>query len=114
MKSEGSDDVIKNLDEYTIKMKAAIFLLTDTAAKLMAGWAQDNAKWTDRSSNARQGIKGKTYWENDNIIVITLSHSVDYGVWLELANQRKYAILADAIASKKDELMTNYKKILGA
>ena len=113
MSDEGSDAVIKNLKAYEDKMRSALYILADTGAKMMEAWAKENANWVDRTSNARQGLKGSAYWDKDTIIVV-LSHSVDYGVWLELANQRKYAILQQSILSKKDELINNYKKLLGA
>ena len=113
MSSEGSDDVKRKFTEYEEKMRAALYILADTGAKMMEAWAKENAHWVDRTSNARQGLKGSAYWDKDTIIIV-LSHSVDYGVWLELANQRKYAILQQSILSKKDEVMQNYKKLLGA
>ena len=113
LSDEGADVIIKNLIAYEYKMRAAIYILADTGAKLMESWAKENAPWTDRTSNARQGIKGQAYWNSDTIIV-TLSHSVNYGIWLELANHRNYAILEKSINAEKDTLIQNYKKLLGA
>lgn len=78
----------------------------------MEMWAQYNAKWTDRTGNARQTLTGRSYWADANVIVAEMTHGVEYGIWLELANNRKYAILEDAIEAHKDELMEAWGKVI--
>lgn len=101
------------LHEAESRLKEALRILADTAAKKMERWAKENAKWEDRTTNARQGLRGEGYWEDENNLVVAIMHQVDYGIWLELAMAKKYAILEQALESGKDELIAQYKRLIG-
>jgi len=96
------------------KLKDALFVLADTASKKIEAWAKQNARWTDRTTNARQGLKGEAYWENKEALVVAIMHQVDYGIWLELAMEKRYAILEEPIEQHKDELIKQYRKLVEA
>lgn len=61
-------------------------------------WMKANRRWTDRTNAARQGLytlvdhEGKGY-------VLWFSHgaNVPYGIWLEIANEGRYAIIGPAL-----------------
>ena len=44
---------------------------------------------------------------------ITLAHGVDYGLWLELANEKNYAIIYPTIKIKGPVVLEGLKNILG-
>lgn len=94
------------------KMKAAIGLYADTASKKMEGDAKQNAPWIDRTGNARNSILGEFGWEG-NKAVITLSGNMSYSVFLELAHEKKYAILVPIIQRNAPEVIRAYKKVIG-
>lgn len=55
-------------------------------------YAKQNAPWTDRTGDARRSIASVD--DSDaNTIRYWLQIGVDYGIWLEIANQGKYRIL---------------------
>ena len=87
------------LDEFDIKMQAALDIYTKTAAQRLQDEAVRNRPWTDRSNNARLSLKG-TSEVDGNKARIVLSQGVDYGLWLELANEKKYAIVEPTIRLK--------------
>jgi hypothetical protein len=62
-------------------------------------WMRQNAKWTDRTGNARRGLHAEVEILGDDIYSIVLDHadSVSYGVWLELRWHGKYAIIQPAL-----------------
>jgi hypothetical protein len=62
----------------------------------MENWAKENAPWTDRTGDARERLHA-TVEETGPIGTIVLAHGVDYGLWLEIANGGRYAIIAPAI-----------------
>ncbi len=93
------------------KMRAAIGVYADTAAKKMEGEAKANAKWTDRTSNARSSIQGDFNWKG-NQSVIRLSGNVDYFVFLELAHGKKYSILSPTIQSHSTEILRGYQRLV--
>lgn len=88
----GSDTVNRNLLEWTDRRKAAIRAFAERTASDMEAYAKPNAPWQNRTGNARQGLFGYAF-ERDTQLILRIAHSVDYGVYLELAHQAKYAIL---------------------
>ena len=51
-----------------------------------------NAKWTDRTSNARQTLQVFVVQDGDKVFLFAKQHMA-YGKYLELKNQGKYAIV---------------------
>jgi hypothetical protein len=86
---------LSNLKDYNKKVIAGLLLVTDTVAKKMEIYAKDNARWTDRTGDARKGLVGHAYWATPATLVCSLQHTMEYGKWLELANEKKYAILSN-------------------
>ncbi len=88
--------MISNLVNTDNKFDVAIRMFADNAAIDLQNDARNNAKWVDRTGAARQRLKG-TAGKISTGYRLTLSHGVDYGIWLELANERKYSILDSTI-----------------
>lgn len=70
------------------------------------------APWTDRTTNARNGLRAVAvavakfkYW-------IILTHSVEYGIYLERSNDAKYAIIMPTIRQYAPRVMGTLNKIL--
>lgn len=54
--------------------------------------ARATAPWSDRTGAARDGLVASVY--NDfGEIVLELAHSVDYGIWLELIQGGRFAVI---------------------
>lgn len=69
------------------------------------------APWTDRTGNARNGLaafSGKTARGH----AIFLTHSVDYGIFLEVKQGGKYAIILPTIKEYAPKVMGTLNKIL--
>lgn len=93
------------------KVRAAIGVFADTAAKKMEGEAKSNAPWTDRTSNARNSIRGEFGWKG-NKAIITLSGNMEYSVYLELAKEKRHAILVPTIQRNAPEVLRAYRKLV--
>lgn len=91
-------------------VKAAIGIYADTAAKKMEAEAKRNAPWTDRTSNARNSIRGYHTWQGKRCSIV-LSGNMDYSPWLELSNEKKYAILLPTIKRNTPEVMKAYRRL---
>ena len=90
----GSELVIKNMYGWANMKKAGLEALAETTGKAMEADARIEARWQNRTGNARQGLKGGKHIEGQDIFSY-IAHSVDYGMWLELANDGKYSILVE-------------------
>lgn len=93
------------------KMKAALGLYANTAAKKLEAEGKRNAPWTDRTSNARNSIQGNSRWEGNQLAII-LSGNVDYFVYLELAMEKKYSILLPTIDRNATEILRGFQKMV--
>jgi len=84
-------------DAYAKAIHRGIYAIAQRYAPLIENWMKDNAPWTDRTANARQ-----TLWTEANEVVgqmvqIILSHGMYYGIYLELNNAGRYAIIDPAL-----------------
>ena len=89
------NEVIKNLTELEGRVKAGLEVVGQTVGAQMKSYAQANAPWTDRTGNARGGLDYDCKWEGTTLD-ISVFHTVDYGIWLEIAHAQRFAILQDA------------------
>ena len=104
-------EVLRNLDMWKELKKAGVTAVAMNTAKEAEAKAKQDAPWQDRSGNARQTLKGTSGWEGDTIKII-LSHSMEYGPYLEICNDGKYAILEKTLNSFREELHNNLKRIM--
>lgn len=83
-------------------------LYCSTAAASMESYAKEKAPWQNRTGHARQRLQGKSV-RSEESWTITLSHGVDYGVYLEQAHEKKYAIIQPTILFKSPEIMSGFE-----
>ena len=78
--------------EFLERKKAGLHALLLNWAGTMEDYAKSHAPWTDRTGHARQSLHGGVDTDGGQF-VLYLSHGVEYGIWLELAHGRNYAIV---------------------
>jgi hypothetical protein len=105
-------DAVERYGERVLQAVAAVAQYTATA---MQNDAKANAAWTDRTGNARTGIFGTS--EADfaaKVVTIYLSHGavIDYGVYLELANSGRYAVIMRTMQAHYEPLMAQLRDLL--
>lgn len=86
------DTIGPNLDRLAFGATAGVMAHFETAAAEVEAYAKANAPWEDRTGMAREGLTASVYEEGGEI-VLELAHSVDYGVYLELKDDGRYAII---------------------
>jgi UDP-N-acetylenolpyruvoylglucosamine reductase len=84
----------------------------DTQAKVLESKMKRERRWKDRTGNAKAGLTGSYFMKNEHIVTIALSHQVKYGIWLELAKEKKYAVIMPTINRYSPEVIENLKGIL--
>lgn len=94
-----------------VKVRAAIGVYADTAAKQMEAEAKDKAPWIDRTSNARNSIQGSFQWEGSQCKII-LSGNMTYSPWLELKNEKRYAILLPTLQKNAPKILKGLQKLV--
>lgn len=105
------NNAIDGLSGFGRKAELALRVYAETVSKDFESYAKHNRPWTDRTGRARQGLTGyvKTTETGYRIVI---AHTVDYGIWLEFARERKYAILEPTVRLKGQEAIQGMKHLL--
>lgn len=107
-----ASDLLKGLTSSENKAQAAFRKLAETGASKLEEGAKTNARWQDRTGDARRRLKGDVL-EVTNGYKLRLAHGVDYGKWLELAHERRFAIIEETIRFVGTfEIMPGFEKLL--
>jgi hypothetical protein len=104
-------DVLNGLANLNTRSKAALTVYAETVAKDFESYAKQNRPWKDRTGRARQGLTG--YVKSiDNGYRIVIAHTVDYGLWLEMARNKKYAILEPTVRLKGQKAIDGMNRLI--
>lgn len=95
----GTEKLSKNFKDLDDKIRRVITGEFLYHADKAVEYAKLNAPWTDDTGNARAGLNAdvnvrqpsKDHWE------LILAHGVYYGIYLEVCNSGKYAIIMPTI-----------------
>lgn len=101
----------EGLERLSSKSDIVVETYLNTAERKLEGYAQKNAPWTDRSGRAREGLNSYTERTPFGYRLI-IAHGVVYGIWLEIANEKKYAILNKTIQQNTDDIMKGFTKLM--
>lgn len=111
----GTDRRMKQrIGQYGQAVKQASFNLGQHWAAVLEAYSKAQAPWTDRTAAARQSLWGRSFLvQNGDVVVIVLSHGVNYGVFLELANAGKFSVIAPTLETHYGQLWNSYRRMLG-
>jgi hypothetical protein len=84
-------------DEYISAIHSAIRQIIQRYVPEVEAWLKANARWTDRTGNARQTLFADMEELTNQFVELILSHGVDYGVFLELSHGGSWAIVGPAL-----------------
>ena len=102
----------KGLAMTGIKMQKALLMHMATKADELEGKIKTKSPWTDRTSMAKQTLTARVSQPSQTKLRITLAHGVDYGVWLELAHSKNWAIVAPTIREEAPKLVRGLGNIM--
>jgi hypothetical protein len=91
--------------------RAAAFVLMKNAAPA-ENWMKTNAPWTDQTTNARNGLSARYAGSSGGVHTMVLFHQVDYGIWLEVRWEGKYAIIDPALKEWGPRVMQDLVNLL--
>lgn len=101
-----------NLNGVDSQVRKAMVAATEYIAPQAESWAKSNAKWTDQTGNARNGLTGRASRPTDNSAIVTIAHSVPYGIWLEVRWAGRYRIIEPTVRYFAPKAMTMVGKLL--
>lgn len=110
---EGAETVEQNMRGYPRVVRRAIASVSRKHARKMGRYAKANAKWTDRTGEARKRLFAKVEINGESVI-INLSHGVFYGLFLEIKNQGRFAIIWPTIRATQNDFVDDLQAIFAA
>jgi hypothetical protein len=87
------DSLTPGLKALLPKVDAGVDLAFDFMEAQAASYARANAPWTDRTGNARAGLKAKHTAVPMVEHTLIIYHTMPYGIWLEVRWSGRYAIV---------------------
>lgn len=110
----GANQVIANLNKWADHQATAVVALAEDwagtlEAKMKAEQMQDRY-WKNRTYHAVQGLFGRVEIRGKTVL-IQLAHSMEYGIYLELARNGKHAILKPTLDAAIPEIYRTYKEL---
>ena len=107
-----SSSLNQGLDKMAVKMGALILMYASTKASKIQSQMQLKRPWTDRTGMAKATLRARVSQPNEDLIRITLSHGVSYGIWLELAKEKKYAIIGPTVKEESPKIVSDLQGIM--
>lgn len=102
----------KNLDKMVTKLGAVILMYAATKATKIESSMKVNRPWKDRTGLAKALLSTKVSQPESDLVRITLTHGVHYGIWLELANEKNYAIIEPTIRREGPRIITDLSDLM--
>ena len=102
----------KSLKAFAQNSENAINTLCKSGALEFENYSKTHRPWTDRTGHARQRLKGTVEHPKNDEWTLVLSHGVDYGIYLEFAHEKKYAIIYPTIQVKSPEFMAAFEGLV--
>lgn len=105
-------DLNKMLEALGPKINTACFMYATTQAIRLEAYMKTHRPWTDRTGMAKMMLNARVSQVGVSKIRITLSHGVDYGVNLELAHEKKYAIVKPTLDKESQKVFNGMQNLL--
>lgn len=88
---------VPGVTEYVAAIHRGVLAIANLYAPEIEAYMKANAIWTDRSGNARQTLNADANDVAMDMVQIILAHGMEYGIFLELANAGRYAIIGPTL-----------------
>lgn len=95
------------IDKMAIKLGATVLMYASTKAVEIEAKMKQNRPWTDRTGMAKATLNTKVSQPDSNLVRITLAHGVEYGIWLELAHEKNYAIIGPTVEQEGPRIVSD-------
>lgn len=100
------------LNKMTDKLGAVILMYSSTKAQELQSKMKENRPWTDRTGMAKALLSARVSQPDTHTVRITLAHGVEYGIWLELANEKNYAVIGPTVREEGPRVISDMGDIM--
>ena len=104
--------IVANLREFDKKLERRVDVLMDYEAAYATSYIKSTAPWTDRTGAARTGLIAISNNLGSGSFELLMSYSVYYGIYLELANNGRYAVIGPAMRIIGEKIMSDLNGLI--
>jgi len=104
--------IVTNLQKLPGRLDNLVRSVVEYYGSRGPAYMRKNAKWRDRTTNARNGLHTVTF-HTANQHGIIYAHGVNYGIWLEVRFAGRYAIIMPTINDQGPRVMAMLEKGMG-
>lgn len=108
-----SRDLNRNLRRLPRQVDEQVAAVVEFQAARGEAYMKSHAPWTDRTSAARNGLFTLAFHLPFVRHEILFSHAVHYGIWLEIANDERFAILLESMRVTGEDAMQQLQGLFG-
>lgn len=101
----------KNLSTVSSRINRNVSAVMDYNAGYTTSWLKSNAPWTDDTSAARTGLVTLPFNFGTQHELL-MAYSVSYGIWLEVANSGRYAVITPAMRIVGEKIMRDMQTLI--
>ena len=101
----------RNVDTFSDRLNRNVAAVVNYDSAWGQAYMRTEAPWTDDTGAARSGLFAIPH-SFRSTHEIFLAYSVTYGIWLEVANGGKYAIITPAMRIIGNKLMNDLQYLL--
>jgi len=105
------ETLARSVGDYVERLLNAVVDLAGFFAARMESDAKAAATWTERTGNARQGLTGKAV-KTATGVILYLFHQATYGIWLEVKNAGRFAVILRTMEAHYGPLMSAIKGLM--
>lgn len=86
-------------ERYIRNIHARVVQIANRRAPEIEEWMKQNHLWINRTGDAEAGLHTEVREIAQQMVEIILAHGddIDYGIWLEVANGGRFAVIAPAV-----------------
>lgn len=103
--------IMDALQDTPTKAEIAIKMYATEGAKKFQNYAKTHKRWINRTGHAQQRLVGFVETQNDKTKVC-IAHGVNYGYYLEMCYEQKYAILNETVEMNSKEVLEGYENLM--
>lgn len=101
----------------TEKLMAVTLMYAATEAKELESYMKTHRPWTDRTGLAKQSLSSAVSQESNTSVCISLGFGLNgincpYGIWLELAHEKNYAIIQPTINTQGPKILKQFEGMM--
>ena len=100
-----------NLRSFGNQLNRNVAATMDYNAGYATGWLKANAPWTDDTAAARTGLVALPFSVGKSHEIL-MAYSVTYGIWLEVANSGRYAVISPAMRIVGAKVMQDLQNLI--